>query len=173
MAHALATAYRGLIRAMSLAAALILGVLAVLISLDVALRNLGIVTFPWLLELSEYALFAATFLAAPWVLRIGGHVRVDVLISVLPARASALLRALALVAGALGSAVLAWHGLRITVEAFSRGNVIAKELVVPEWWLLAFIPLSSAVLAAEFVRQLLGAPAEEDEQAAARLGEGI
>ena len=67
-------------------AGLIIALLAVLVSTDVLIRNLGIGNFPWLLEISEYALFVATFLAAPWVLRQGAHVRVDLLVTSLPKR---------------------------------------------------------------------------------------
>ncbi|MGI9464428.1 MAG: TRAP transporter small permease subunit, partial [Aestuariivirgaceae bacterium] len=54
-----------------------LAALALLITTDVVIRNLGIGNFPWLLEVSEYVLFISTFLAAPWVLRENAHVSVD------------------------------------------------------------------------------------------------
>ena len=61
-----------------------LGLIALTVTLDVGLRNLGWGNLPWLIEVAEYTLFVSTFLAAPWVLSLGAHVRVDVLVSALP-----------------------------------------------------------------------------------------
>ena len=55
---------------------LVLGLIIVLICLDVALRDLGLGSLPWLIELSEYLMYAGTFLAAPWVLRQGAAKKV-------------------------------------------------------------------------------------------------
>jgi len=96
-----ARAYRGLLHAGAVAAALLLGGLAVLVTVDVVARNLGWGTLPWILEVSEYCLPLATFLVAPWLLSRSEHVRVDVLLTLLPRRAA---RGLELAADAAGFA---------------------------------------------------------------------
>ena len=77
----LGRAYRGLLRAGAVAAALLLGVLALLVTGDVLARNLGLGTLPWIIEVSEYSLPLATFLVAPWLLHRNEHVRLDVLLT--------------------------------------------------------------------------------------------
>ena len=77
--------YERLLLAGAWAAALLIGAMALLIAGDVGLRTAGWGSLPWSVEVAEYILFGATFLAAPWVLREGGHVRVDVLVRLLPA----------------------------------------------------------------------------------------
>jgi TRAP-type C4-dicarboxylate transport system permease small subunit len=157
----LRSAYRGLLAALGLAAGAAIGILAVLISLDVVLRNLGLLNFPWLLEVSEYVVYYATLLAAPWVLHQGAHVRVDLLATMLPARWAARLERLADGLGLLLSLVLARHGGRIAWDAYERGDLLFKELVIPEWPLLVAIPLAGALLAVEFalrLRRTGGAP---------------
>src|SRR3954462_14740581 len=71
------------------------GIGTALIALDVALRNLAGTGFPWLIDAIEYGLFAGTFLAAPWVLREGAHVRVDIVVTTLPPRGAAFLETVA------------------------------------------------------------------------------
>ena len=154
MARIVAYAYRTLLHACGLSAGLAIAALAVMITADVILRNLGITNFPWLLEISEYVIFIATFIAAPWVLHLGSHVRVDLLIVILPDRFAFAANAFADTLGLAASATLFWYGLRVTSDTFMRGDYLHKELVIPEWPLLAVIPASAALLAIEFARRV-------------------
>ena len=151
---ALASAYEFLVVFLAVAAAAMLGALPVLISADVVLRNLGLGSLPWIVEVSEYAIFWATFLAAPWVLHEGAHVRVDIALAASP---PALRRALELLADAAGlavSLVLGTYGLFATLDSWRMESLVFKALVVAEWWLLAVIPLSAALMAVEFALRL-------------------
>lgn len=145
--------YGLLLHACGLAAGLAIACLALAITVDVVLRNLGVTNFPWLLEVSEYVIYSATFLAAPWVLHLGAHVRVDVLITVLPKPLAAAAGLIAELMGLATAAVLTWYGLRVTLDTFSRGDMLYKELVIPEWPLLAVIPVAGALLVIEFARR--------------------
>ncbi len=163
--NALARVHGFFVKALGFAAGVGLGVLAVLITVDVVIRNAGIGNFPWLLEVSEYVLFAATFLAAPWVLRESAHVSVDVLLTGLPPGAR---RAFGLLANALGigiSGIVTWYALRVTSDAYERGDLIFKELVVPEWPFLAVVAVSGGLLVAEFALKLVS---QDDGTAASR-----
>jgi len=131
----------------------IICVLAVMITADVVLRNLGVVSLPWLLEVSEYVLFITTFIAAPWVLSLGKHVRVDLLFSAVNAAWARVLEICADLCGLMISLILAWYGLRVTLDSLSLGAWIHKELVVPEAALLMFIPLGCSLMAVEFLRR--------------------
>lgn len=150
----LSRAHAALLKGCGLLAGAAFAVMAVLVTLNVMLRNLGLTNFPWLLEVSEYVLYIGTFLAAPWVLRLGGHVRVDLLPGVLPGAGARWVNIAADLCGLLFCLVLARHGWNVTVDAFYRGDMMFKELVIPEWPLLAVIPLSALLLAIEFARRL-------------------
>jgi TRAP-type C4-dicarboxylate transport system permease small subunit len=147
-------AHAALVAMLGFSAGVALACLAVLITIDVTIRNLGVGNFPWLLEVSEYVLFAATFLAAPWVLRENAHVRVDLLLTALPRTAGRLLAGLADVLGLVISAVLTWYALRVTADALERGDLIYKELVVPEWPFFVVVVVSGCLLIAEFSLRL-------------------
>ena len=60
---------------------------------DVLTRNVAVPGLPrgiaWSNEISELLLYAMTLLAAPWLLREGRHIRVDIVLRALP-RASRL-----------------------------------------------------------------------------------
>lgn len=134
-----------------MAAGLVVVALALLISFDVVIRNLGLGNFPWLLEVSEYAIYITTFLAAPWVLHQGAHVRVDLLINATPERFSRALELLVSVGGAVISGFLVYHGMLVTAEAWQLNAIVIKELPIAEWVLLIVIPVSASLLLLEFV----------------------
>lgn len=160
----IARTYAGLLDAFGLLAGIAFAAVALLVTANVILRNLGITNFPWLLEVSEYVLYGGTFLAAPWVLRLGAHVRVDLLPGLLSRRAARMVTGTAEICGLVFSLVLARHGFNVTHDAFSRGDMMFKELVIPEWPLLAVIPLSASMLAIEFARRLFSGAALDDRR---------
>lgn len=144
--------------------------IALMISVDVVARNLEWFNFPWLLEVSEYALYVSTFLGAPWVLHLNGHVRVDLLLTIVPRRIARRLEILADIAGATVSGVLLYYGYGATADAFRLGSNIARELVVAEWTLLMVIPISALLLLIEFllrIRRTLAALPDEPRQSSA------
>jgi TRAP-type C4-dicarboxylate transport system permease small subunit len=151
--------YRGLLHAGAVAAALLLGAVAVLVTGDVVARNLGLGTLPWIIEVSEYSLPLATFLVAPWLLHRGEHVRLDVLAILLPARWVAVLDRLAGLAGLAISMVFVVFGARAVWSSAQQGSLVIKAVVFPEWWLYAPVPACFALLAVEFLRRLAGAGA--------------
>jgi len=139
-----------------------IGLFAVSISLDLFLRLLGWGNLPGVQEIIEYALFAGVFLSAPWALRLGAHVRVDLLVSALPkAAATGLERALDIF-GAMVCFVLIWFGSINLSQAYAFNSMQMKYFKVPEWWLLTVFVVSFFLLAVEFLSRLLrGGNAEE------------
>ena len=132
-------------------AALILLVMVVLVTADIVLRNLTRSGFPWANEVSEYALYGMTLLTAPWLLRRGQHVRIDLLLSVVPSRVAWLMEAAGDVIGFLVCVVMVRYGVHMAADSFRIGSLTIKNLVFAEWWLLAPLPIFFALLAAEFV----------------------
>ncbi|HET8728973.1 MAG TPA: TRAP transporter small permease [Alphaproteobacteria bacterium] len=130
------------------------GAIVVLITIDVVGRNLGLGNLPWLTEVVEYALYILTFLAAPWVLRLGSHVRMNLLSTLLPRRLALVVDVLANTAGFAVCVVLIWFGYAAADQAMVRGSLMIKTLIFPEWWLLAVMPFSLLLLALEYVLRL-------------------
>jgi TRAP-type C4-dicarboxylate transport system permease small subunit len=126
--------------------------LVVLICAEVALRNLHLGNIPWSVEASEYALYAMTLLGAPWVLSLRGHVRMDLLVSSLPAHQARRMDIAVNLLGAVICAVLVWKGIDVTATAYERGALVFKTLIFPEWWLLVALPVTMAMLCLGFLR---------------------
>ena len=78
LCESLGRGYGAALDACGLLAGITILAIAVMVCIDVAIRNIGLGNFPWLIEVAEYAIYGATFLAAPWVLHLGAHVRVDI-----------------------------------------------------------------------------------------------
>ena len=143
-----------------LTAGLIIGCLAIFfmvaaVSSDIILRNLRLANLPWVVELSEYSLCLATFLAAPWVMHRDGHTRVDLVIRLLPARAERIANIFADCITLVICLFLLYYGGRTAIEALRLNSLIIKQLVFPEWWLFAVIPVSGLLLSTEFLIRIL------------------
>jgi len=132
-------------------AALVLLAMVVLVTADIVLRNLGTGGFVWATEVSEYALYLITLLVAPWLLRRGQHIRVDLILGLLPARMVWIVEAASDVVGLAVCLVMLRYGLGMAFDSWRIGSITIKNLVFPEWWLLAPLPVAFALLAAEFV----------------------
>jgi TRAP-type C4-dicarboxylate transport system permease small subunit len=142
-------------------AALILLAMVVVVTADIVTSQHGAHRSCWSNEATEYALYLITLLTAPWLLRRGQHVRIDMVLVVVPPRLAWLLEALADLIGLAASLVLVWYGTVMTVQSARLGSLTIKNLVFPEWWLLAPLPLCFALLVLEFLmrfRRLMGAP---------------
>lgn len=167
------SAFDRLLLGLAACAGAVICTVAVLITLDVVLRNIGVSSFTWLLEVAEYALFVTTFIAAPWVLSLGSHVRVDLLVTTVSAASARRLELAVSVLGAVICVTLGWHGLRVAADSFFRGDLIYKELVVPEWTLLVFIPFGCLLLTIEFLRRFVKMFRGGAEQSRNQLTDGV
>ena len=137
--------------ALAVAAALLLLGMVIIVTGDILLRNFARFGFIWSNEVSEYALYLITLMAAPWLLRRGQHVRLDLLIGALPRRAAWLLEGAGDVLGFVVCLVMVRYGTLMTYEAWRNGSITIKNLVFPEWWLLAPLPVAFLLLTIEFV----------------------
>ena len=146
--------YDRIIDALAIISSAGLAIIAILVSADVLLRNAGLPTIPWQVEVSEYTQYAVTFLGAPWVLRLGGHVRVDMLLNVVgPARAF-VLEIVADILGLFGSLVLFGYGIYTVYLTWRDNQLQIKILTVPEWVIFSVVVISGLLLTTEFIRRL-------------------
>ena len=146
---------------LAILAALILLAMVAVVTADIVLRNTIGFGFAWSNEVTEYALYLITLLTAPWLLRRGQHVRIDMILVIVPPRIAWTMEAAADVLGLAASLVLIWYGTIMSVQSARLGSITIKNLVFPEWWLLAPLPVCFGLLALEFVlrfRRLMDAP---------------
>jgi TRAP-type transport system small permease protein len=92
-----------------------------------------------------------TLFSAPWLLRQGQHIRVDIVLRVLPRRLAWTLEWVGDVLGLACCLYFVVYGTRVAAESYASGAVSIKTLVTPEWWLLAPLPVAFALVAIEFL----------------------
>ncbi len=83
-----ASAFGKLLEALALLGCAVIFLMTVMICADVLLRNVrlipGVYGIAWSNEVSEAMLYLVTMLTAPWLLRKGQHIRVDIVLRAVP-----------------------------------------------------------------------------------------
>lgn len=155
MIDKLSEAYGRFISALALFGCLLLLAMMLIIVTDVALRNFAVSGGPqglgWSNEVSEFLLYLITLSVAPWLLRQGQHIRVDILLQAVPKK---LAWALEWVGDLLGLAcclVMSTYGAQATWASYSANSLSIKTLVTPEWWSLAPLPVVFILLSIEMI----------------------
>ena len=143
--------YGRLLDALVFAAWLLLLLMTVMIGADVLSRNIGGGGIPVSNELSEDILYLMTLMVAPWLLRQGQHIRVDIVLHTLPLRVAWLLEWFGDIVGFFCCLYFVWYGYLITKASYLAGSVNIKTLITPEWWTLAPLPVGFMLLAIEFI----------------------
>ena len=134
---------------------LVIGALILLMVLEIAIRVFGTGSLAWLIEVAEYTMAGGTFLAAPWVLRQGAHVRIDILLTALPQRITKRIEQFVDLAGCAVSALLLYYGCVMVLRAWQANIVLYKSWWTPEWLVLLPFPVGCLLLFVEFVLRVL------------------
>ena len=118
--------YGRLLDALVFAACLLLLLMTVMIGADVVSRNIGGGGIPVSNELSEDMLYLMTLLVAPWLLRQGQHIRVDIILRALPVRIAWILEWVGDIVGLFCCLYFVWYGYLITKASYLAGSVNIK-----------------------------------------------
>ena len=155
MTSRVSNAYGRLLAALALGGCAVMFAMMLVIVADVALRNLALPGLrgwiDWSNEVSELMLYLTTVLVAPWLLRQGQHIRVDILLTALPPRMAWYLEWVADTLGLACCLFMAWYGAKATWASWSSGALSIKTLVTPEWWSLAPLPAMFVLLSIEML----------------------
>ena len=148
-------AYGKLLEAMAFVACALVFGMTLMICADVLLRNVRIVPglpgLEWSNEISEAMLYLVTMLTAPWLLRRGQHIRVDIVLRAVPKPVGWTFEWVVDLLGLGCSAFMAYYGTRAAFASFKAGSVSIKTLVTPEWWLLSVLPLAFLAVSIEML----------------------
>jgi C4-dicarboxylate transporter DctQ subunit len=142
-----------IVNACAALAALLIPLIMLGVSLDVAGRFLFAAPLGWIFEVTEYALLCIPFLAMAWLVRMPrGHVAIDVVVEQLPPAwqrrlsvASALIAAGVCAAGAWWGAAAAW-------DNHVRHVMTVGIYPLPKAPFLGVIALGFALSCVEFAR---------------------
>ena len=144
-----------ILNALALAACAILFLMTMMICADVLLRNVrlipGVDGLAWSNEISEMALYLVTMLTAPWLLRQGRHIRVDVVLRIIPKHLGWYCEWASDAVAFASCVAMSFYGGRAAIASWKAGSMSVKTLEMPEWWLLAPLPAAFLLLAIEML----------------------
>ena len=163
--------YGRVLEALALAGAALILLMTLMICADVLLRNVriipGVFGLEWSNEVSEGMLYLVTLLTAPWLLRRGQHIRVDIVLRAVPKAVGWGFEWIADVLGLACCAVICFYAARAALASYESGALSIKTLVTPEWWLLSALPVAFFALSVEMLfrmrRLYLGERAPRDD----------
>jgi TRAP-type C4-dicarboxylate transport system permease small subunit len=147
--------YDALIEGLAGLAGLLIGALCLLIAWDVIARNLGLQPPDSTVALTEYSLLYFTMAAAPYLVRVRGHIVVELLYRRLSGSARRWHDRLVLGLCVLICALVAGLAAILAVEAYRRGEVDVRSLDLPRWLLFLPLVVGFGLMGTEFLRLLL------------------
>src|SRR2546421_212905 len=118
-------------------------------------------------EVGEAMLYLVTMLTAPWLLRRGQHIRVDIVLRAVPPRVGWAFEWAVDALGLACCAAIAYYGARAALASYAAESLSIKTLITPEWWLLSVLPAAFLALSLEMLfrmrRLYLGERAPRDD----------
>jgi C4-dicarboxylate transporter DctQ subunit len=138
-----------------LAGVLLVGAVLI-ICLEVWMRYFARKPQVWTVEICEYILFAIAFLGAPWLLKKGGHVSIDIMVAQMGPKTRIFFGLFSNAMGVLISAIVCGFSMATSWESYVSGVVVIKTLSIPKYYFLMLIALGYFFLLIEFARQFLG-----------------
>lgn len=152
----LARGHARLIGGLAWLAAASLAVICLLVIVDVAAYSTGFGSIGWTSDLAAYGLLYSTMLAAPWLLRVKGHVTLDSVRRLFPVAMQRAMEVAVCLLSIAACLLLTWGGLLLIDDSIARGAIDYRVLAIPRWLLYLPLPLGFGLMAVEFARVLLG-----------------
>ena len=171
MIERISAAWGRLLSGLAFAACAVVLLMTLMICTDVLLRNVplipGVQGLAWSNEVSEWMLYLVTMLAAPWLLRRGQHIRVDIVLRAIPPKAGWYCEWAADTLGLACCIVIAYYAFLAVLASYNGSSLSIKTLVMPEWWILAPLPVAFVLLSVEMMFRMrrlhLGERAPRDD----------
>ncbi len=152
----MAAGYNFVLNGMAVLAGVLIFLCFVMIVVDVSMRIVGLTPPAFTLAVVEYILLWFTMLAAPWLVRIKGHVFIDAVTQFLPVRVRFFLAKTVYAISAIAATIYCVHAAGLLAEAWRNDMVDVRSIDMPVWALFGPMPLCLALVAVEFGRYFVG-----------------
>ncbi len=152
----LGKAYNFLLYALATLSGVLIFLSFVMIVVDVTMRILGFTPPSFTIAVVEYGLLWFAVLAAPWLVRIKGHVFIDALAQFLPGLVKRIAAKLVYILCIIAALVYSYNSGKLLINAFVEQKVDVRTVDMPQWVLFLPMPLCFFVVALEFGRYLIG-----------------
>jgi C4-dicarboxylate transporter DctQ subunit len=135
-----------------ISAILLLG-LTFIVGADITLRYLLYRPLGWVKEVSEYILVFLGFLAAAWILKEDGHVKMDLVLSKVSPRAQTMMNLITSTISTIVVLIITWFSVRVISNFYMTKLVAPSVLEPPKWILLTPIFVGCSLLTIQFIRR--------------------
>lgn len=160
--------YNYLLHGMAICAGITIVTAVVLIVIDVLMRITGLDPLLFILTTVEYILLWFTMLAAPYLVRIKGHVFIDAVTQFFPPVIKKAVAKIVYLACIVASTVYCYHLIILFAQAIESGEIDMRSFEIPIWILFAPMPLCFFMCVIEFGRYLIGIDDMYDQTIAER-----
>jgi TRAP-type C4-dicarboxylate transport system permease small subunit len=155
---ALGKAFDKLIYAMAFLGGVMLMFAMAAVCLDVIMRYFFARPLSWVLQVCEYILLYAPFLATAWVLRGDGHIKVDIVLSLMRPSFQRFIHVLSSILGFIVMAVITYYGMELVIELYRSNQPTLGSYRFPQFAITLAVPLGSMAMAVQFLRGLRPRP---------------
>lgn len=119
-------------------------------------RSFGFSGSSHIFTFSEFGLLYIVMFASPWLVRLRGHVFIELFTAVLPPNVQRVYsRAIAVLCIVI-CLFLLWYSLQNTLKVYRSGDAEMRSLDMPKWLLLGTMPLCFGLMALNFLRFVFG-----------------
>ena len=125
---------------------------ALAVTIDVLIRYAFTKTYAGLFEITEYSLLWMTFLGTTWILRNNGHVRVDLVIDMLPQKPKAILNAIGSILSVFLLLALTYYSAKLTLHDYRTSFTLSGILRPLKWPIEIIIPFGFLLLSIQSLR---------------------
>ncbi|OGR13126.1 MAG: hypothetical protein A2097_11885 [Desulfobacula sp. GWF2_41_7] len=132
--------------------ALIVLVTAIGVSVDTLMRYFFSISFTSIFELTEFGLLWMTFLGAPWLLKIHGHIQIDIVTSHLSERYRYITQVITAIISGLLLLAMTFYSTKLMLIDFQTGYKLAGVLRATKWPIEIVIPIGFLLLFIQSVR---------------------
>nr|WP_246455803.1 TRAP transporter small permease subunit [Sulfitobacter aestuariivivens] len=105
---------------------------------------------------SEYGLLYIAMAASPWLVRLRGHVFIEMLTAALPRDFGRVFSRFVALLCFVVCAILVWYSAQNTIKAYNFGDADMRSLDMPKWLLLISMPICFGLMALNFLRFVFG-----------------
>jgi TRAP-type C4-dicarboxylate transport system permease small subunit len=137
----------------SLLAGLLMLSTAVLTLIQIVGRAMGLLISTGI-SFAGYCMVASIFLALPWTLRSGGHIRVDLFTQNLSSKARRRNEVWCLSVGALAVGFLSYSTIGMAWRSYTFGRLSTGLMPIPLWIPQLFMALGAVLMTVAFLEQL-------------------
>ena len=152
----LAKSYNFILHGLAVLSGIAIVAAFIMIVVDVTMRITGFSPPAFTIAIVEYILLYFTMLAAPWLVRIKGHVFIDAVTQFFPPAVKKFVAKLVYVICICSASIFCYLSARLLWEAWTSGTLDVRGIDIPQWSLFLPMPICFSMVAVEFFRFLIG-----------------